>query len=91
MNIIENIDELKVDSLRTSYSYTGTIVEESLETKLFPIKQKLIKKALDEYKTISTCGVRCFQIYEEQLLFWFNFNETTKTISEDIEQFAYAF
>ena len=74
-----------ITSLKTSNCYTGAFLEESYDKKLIPLKYKLIKKAIKEHKKITACSPLCFQIYNEKLLFWFfNSNETIKTVSETI-------
>jgi len=83
---IKNLDEISVDSFRTSCAYTGALLDELSEQKLVPVKQKLVEKALNLYSTIATCGELCFQINDQRLFFWFNINETTKTISETLSQ-----
>ena len=84
MTKIKSIHEISVKSFKTSDSYTGAPLDENLEEKLVPIKRKLVKKALKQYKIISACSPLCFQIYDQKLFFWFNSNETTKTISETV-------
>jgi hypothetical protein len=79
------INEISVLS-KTSCSYTGTFLDDSVEKKLIPIKRKLIKKAIKQYKNVTACSPFCFQIHEQKLMFWFNNNETTKTISTSINQ-----
>jgi hypothetical protein len=83
MTKIKNL-EINVHSFRTTYSYTGKLISESLEQQLLPVKKKLIRDALSKFKTITACGPLCFQIYDQKLFFYFNFNETTKALSESL-------
>lgn len=77
--------QIKNISFRTSCSYTGAFLDASSEQKLEPLKKKLVKKAVKQYKDITACSPFCFQLYEQKLLFWFNHNETTKALSCTLE------
>lgn len=74
-----------INSFKTSCSYTGTFLDASSEEKLNPFKKELIEKAIKQYKDITECRPFCFQLHNEELLFWFNYNETTKTLSHSLE------
>jgi hypothetical protein len=78
---IKNEKEIPVNSLRTSCCYTGKALDESKEIELYSVKEKLLLQALKEYKELTTCGLSCFQIKENKLIFWFNIKETTRTLS----------
>lgn len=82
---INNIDEVHLRSLKTSCGFTGSILDEIQEEKILHIKEKLMKKALRQYSKITPCKTQCFQILDNELVFWFNFNETTKIITENID------
>lgn len=82
---INDVKDVPIMSFKTSCCYTGEILNDSIDKKLIPLKLKLIQKAIEQYKTVTACTPFCFQVYEQKLLFWFNSNETTKTISETIE------
>lgn len=90
MTKINNLD-VNVHSFKTTYSYTGKLISESLEQQLLPIKKKLINDALSKFKTITACGPLCFQIYNQKLFFYFNFNETTKALSESLITYSLVF
>ncbi|MDD5650111.1 MAG: hypothetical protein PHF86_06810 [Candidatus Nanoarchaeia archaeon] len=74
-----------INALRTSCSYTGAFLDPFSEQKLIPLKKKLVKKAIKQYKNVTACSPFCFQLHEQKLLFWFNHNETTKTLSHTIK------
>jgi hypothetical protein len=82
---IKSLDEIRVHSLKTSCGFTGSILDETQEEKILHLKEKLLEKAIRQYSTITPCGTQCFQVQEKELLFWFNFNETTKIITENID------
>lgn len=86
MTEINSVKDISVSSFKTSCCFTGALLDDSLEQKLTPIKKRLVKRALRQYKTISACTPICFQVYEQKLLFWFNSNETTKTLSQSINE-----
>lgn len=82
---IRDSQEILVDKLKTSCCFTGHLLDEELEKKILPVKRKLFKKALKLHKNINPCGIRCFQLKDNELLFWFNINEFTKLLIEDLK------
>jgi hypothetical protein len=74
-----------VNSFRTSCSYTGAFLDPLSEQKLIPLKKKLVRQAIKKYKNVTACSPQCFQLHEEKLLFWFNHNETTRTLSKTLK------
>jgi hypothetical protein len=63
MLTFNKIDEISVDALKTSNSLTGKLLALHEEEILIPVKQKLVKGALEKYSKITACGSKCFQIY----------------------------
>ena len=86
---IKDIQEISVHSLKTSCCYTGSLLNDSQELKISFFKEKLLRKALEKHKKIVPCGTRCFQIKNQELLFWFNdelISSTTKILSEFLDE-----
>ena len=84
---LEHQNQIPIDILTTSCCYTGVILDTYQEEKLSPIKEKLIIKALSEHKKITTCGMKCFQVKNKKLLFYFNtVEQTTKMISDSLKE-----
>jgi ketopantoate reductase len=80
---IKSIDT-QIHSLKTSCCYSGSLLDDTQELMILSTKEKLVKKALKQYSTISPCGTKCFQVKNKELLFWFNFDKTTKLMTEDL-------
>lgn len=83
---IKDINDVSVHSFKTTCCFTGSMLDEEKELKISHIKEKLLERALKEHKIIVTCGPRCFQIKNQELLFWYCINEnlTTKLITESL-------
>jgi hypothetical protein len=83
---INDIKEVSVHSFKTSCCFTGHPLDESFELKISHLKERLVKKALQQHKKIKPCGTKCFQIKEKELLFWFNTNEFTRLLIEELDE-----
>lgn len=84
---LEHKNKIPVEKFKTACCYTGIVLDAYQEEKITLIKEKLILKALSEHKKITTCGTKCFQIKNKQLLFYFNtIEKTTKIISDSLKE-----
>jgi len=85
MHKIQSIKEISLDLYKISCGYTGAHFDDTLERKLYPIKKRLVRRALRQYTRIATCGENCFLIRDSRLEFWFNNEElSTRVLAENI-------
>ena len=74
-----------ISMMKTKCSLTGKFLDTEKEKELKEIKTRLYKRAIELHKDVNALkNDYSFQLYNDQVLFWFNVDKDTKVLKEAI-------